>query len=375
MALSYHPIFFEMNASSGQASGTALSKVVLLLYAFALIISLDISCLRRKLFQVFLICVMLGAIVAVFINAVYGNDTMFSKIKDLLMCFGGMMIGWCLAPKHKQLKLLLIVSSATMFFVGLMQVMTNIGGFVIEDLYLTNAKNSVGAMLATGVVMQSCLFFAEENKILRIIELILLIFGIVLILTIRARAALLSSILLLVLMVFKSSNGKHVFKKLMIISIAAVLFFFFAPDFVMEYINDSFTSGQQGDDITSGRVYTYADALKFLFSGGNLLEGNVQGYHILNGWVHNYLLGQVYNYGLLYALPMVVLYLYLIVFLIKRFLKANVKTIFSCGYIVILVLVITSLLEPTFPFSPGTVSVESFILLGVSIRSRTLIKD
>ena len=44
-------------------------------------------------------------------------------------------------------------------YVGLMQIKTFIGGFTIEDQYLTAHKNALGVMLATSLVLFILFFF------------------------------------------------------------------------------------------------------------------------------------------------------------------------------------------------------------------------
>lgn len=87
-----------------------------------------------------------------------------------------------------------------------------------------------------------------------------------------------------------------------------------------------------------------------------------------NGFrVHNYLLRVLSSYGIIGALPIYLLYFSIIIFVIKKIIKSQF-TIQYLGYFVSVVPLIISLAEPTFPYSPGTGVIFSFVFLGYSIR-------
>lgn len=59
-----------------------------------------------------------------------------------------------LANKFKSIiYFFMLLFSALTMYVGFMQIKTLIGGFTIEDRYLTAHKNALGVMLATSLVL------------------------------------------------------------------------------------------------------------------------------------------------------------------------------------------------------------------------------
>ena len=205
------------------------------------------------------------------------------------------------------------------------------------------------------------------RPIIRITAFVSIILGVVIILTIRARAAFLVA-LMIGLTVFLRSLYKRNIAIIMIL-LLAVLFVLLPlmPDSIYDYIYGSLFAGAQGDDFSSGRVATYQYVVSFLLEGNHLWFGNVTQMNSMNTWVHNYPLSQMYRFGLVYSLPILGLYFYLALFCIKHTLQIS-NPVHESGYSLVLVLILISLLEPTFPFSPGTATLFNFIVLGTTLH-------
>ena len=95
---------------------------------------------------------------------------------------------------------------------------------------------------------------------------------------------------------------------------------------------------------------------------GNLIE------KVDVGWVHNYPLNKLFQYGIVFSLPIIILYLYLLIKTVARTIKANNHDVFSIGYYALIIPFIISMAEPTFPFGPGTATVFNFILFGIALK-------
>ena len=256
--------------------------------------------------------------------------------------------------------------------VGLIQVMTGVGGFEILDQSAVNtSKNSFGVAIATAILLYLFIAMDKSSKqLLKTISLVLLMLSFVILLTIRARAATLAALLIVVYYVFvtfKNNYKKSFVFRLLGIIIVVGLLIPVLPDSVGQYVYDSFFQNHE-DDITSGRTERNLAAIQFL--SHNLLVGNVEGFSRIS-WIHNFPLLILYDFGLFFSFPILLLYVYLLVYVIKNSLKEKV-TIWSFGVFALLIPFIISMAEPTFPFGPGTATVFNFIVFGVALRNLVL---
>ena len=295
----------------------------------------------------------------------FGDATMMSDIKALLFVVASIVIGKSLDLSERKLMILVAIYGLTALLSGIMQVYQNIGGFIILDQYRANSKNSLGAILATAVI--SFIYAASRSKkFIKIAFYALAALGVVVVLTIRARTSFLAIVLVIMAIFMRQIKSKGVIWALVIL-IAGGLLLVVAPNSVSNFVIESITAGRQGSDITSGRMGTYQQALS-IFSGSPFL-GNIAEQQEI-AWVHNYLLLKLSNFGLLFAWPFIVYYFYLLIYCIKHLLRTNQQNsglpIAFQGFSLMLILFVTSMLEPTFPFAPGTVVAYNFIMLGVA---------
>ncbi len=367
MAISNHPAIVSISAASEIERGTILSRYILIIFAVLFLISLFripqplCPILKRFILYFFLIFT-----IGLFIYAIYNNQDMLSSLRMFLIVFASIFIGWTLTPSKHQLSILLLVFGGTVIYSGLMQITTNIGGFIIADLYLADNKNSLGAMLASAVIAFIFLWHNNRKSFFGICSVVLAIICIIILITIRARAAVIAAAIVSVFFLFTSSKSpKHVLLVFLIIPILLIIFHFLPPS-LSDYIYSSFFAGSQGDDISSGRLGTYKLAFDYFVQ--NPFFGDVKNLTQIP-WIHNFPLLHLYKYGLLFSWPVLVLYLTLLIYAIRYSLKKN-RSLFYCGYMVLLIPFFISLLEPTFPFGPGTATVLNFILFGIAERFR-----
>ena len=88
------------------------------------------------------------------------------------------------------------------------------------------------------------------------------------------------------------------------------------------------------------------------------------------GWVHNYLLWNIYRFGLLFSFPIIVLFFLIFFNSLKQSLKCSPDGRECFAYVCLLIPFLISLAEPTFPFGPGTVTLFNFILLGMAEQKK-----
>ena len=369
MAISYHPTIISMSRAAGMESGTILSRYVMLVFAALFIVCFSIRFYNKSRFlHAYSVLLIIIGIIAFVIYAFVSRRTMITEVRTIFISLAAAIIGWSLAPSDKELYWIVFVFGGVTLFSGIMQVIVNIGGFRIANYYLTDSKNSLGAMLGTGAIAFLFTYLVPPNKMVRLLSFFGFAMSSFVIVTIRARAAFVAVFAIAVLAYYLRTRNRNIIMVAMGSVVAVGLLLVFLPSSVTQYITDSMTAGTQSVDITSGRLGTYQEALAFL--SDHLLFGNVTGEHQMS-WIHNYPLLQMYRYGLVLSFPILVLYVYLIYFCAKKSYKLGVDSL-SPGFMSMLVLGVISLVEPTFPFGPGTVTIFNFLLLGAALRKNYL---
>ena len=369
IAFSYHPAIAEMGRAAGMESGTILSKYVRIVFLLLFAVSVTFSFWKDRFMRGFTILLVLIALTAFLIWAIIENHRMVNTLKDMVLCYLAVIIGWKLHPTRLVLEKILLFFSVAIFFCGFMQVLQNVGGFVIRAQYLADFKNSLGGLLAMATVSMAILWRRSDRRRVRHISFLLFLLGFVLILTIRARGALLAALLVILLLFINQFRRKNTILTVALVIIAFLLVIPLLPDSVYQYIHGSLFAGGQGLDISSGRFATYRAALDYLMEDNHLWFGVIDQSFNLGHWIHNFPLLQAFRYGVLFSAPILALYFYLVFFAFRRILRVS-DPLRDCGYALVMIMVIISLLEPTFPFSPGTVTLFSFMALGFSLRFR-----
>ena len=363
-AISYHPTIINMSRIAGYENGTILSRYIIMLFGAVFILSLNISILKKSRFtRNYVIWLSVIFVASLILVAFYRNRIMLHECRAFVIVLGSIMIGYDLRITRSQLVTIVLVFCLTTLFAGIMQVLVNNGGFRIANQYLTDSKNSLGAMLATGAFSLLYLYRFLNKRFSKNLTLVCFLLTLVVIVTIRARMALVAVALVLLLYYFLATRNRNVLITVLALGAISIIGIVFMPGFVLDYLDASFTAGSQGSDFTSGRLYTYGEAISYLIQ--NPLLGNVERLNQI-GWIHNYPLLKVYDYGLLFSWPILVLYVIVgfhALFMARRYDSMSIVCFAgSC----LLIPYLISMAEPTFPFGPGTVTMYNFLMIGIA---------
>lgn len=299
--------------------------------------------------------------------AFFGTTAMFMEVRAVLICFFAALLGWRLNWSDKRLLVLTLVFTLSVLSMGLALVFMKGIGFAISRTYFADQKNAVGPMLATAAVLSAGLLQGKtdiKGKIVNLVLLVLVFMCALTILTIRARAALLSLGLVLLLLIYQKLKGKYVLLTIVggvvLLSIVVALL----PPFMKDYVHQSLFAGFSGD-VTSGRMSRNADAWT-IFMQNPLFA------HLKNPIPveinHNFILYELCEHGVLFASPLLMLYFYLLIAILKRIFSATAQTSAIIGFYAMLVLFVVSMFEYAFPFGPGTSTMLNFVLLGLAFR-------
>ena len=368
ITLSSHPTIVATSRAAGVENGTILSRYIILVFAGLFLMCLNVkSMLKPKMIRacwIMWVCIVVYYLITF---AVFGSKSMMSDIRSIAICLVAIMIGWQLDLDEKKLKIVLIAFSGLILFVGLMQVFTNVGGFVILDQYETDNKNSLGVMLVSGCFAFLVLGMNSNSKrIVRLLWFALAVLSMVVLLTIRARAATLTGGMMFLYVLYERYKGKNFFIYFLLAVFVAVIVYLVLPSSVKDFIYNSFFQNYEEGDITSGRGERNAAALEFL--SYHLLLGNLN-QNAQMGWIHNYPLNRTFEFGLVFVFPILLLYLFIMGKAIVKTIQSDNHNNFNIGYYLLLIPFVISMAEPTFPFGPGTATVFNFITFGLALRN------
>ena len=368
ITISSHPTIVDISRAAGMESGTILSRYIILVFAVLFLMCLNVkSMLKPKMIRAcwfMWVCIVVYYLITF---AAFGNRSMMGDVRSIAICLVAIMIGWQLDLDEKKLRILLIAFSGLILFAGLMQVFTNIGGFVIRDQYETDNKNSLGVMLATGGFAFLVLGMNSKSKrIVRLLMFALAIFSLVVLLTIRARAATLTGGMMFLYVLYERYKGKNFFIYLLLGIFVMVIVYLVLPPSVKDFVYNSFFQNYEEGDITTGRGERNAAALEFL--SYHMFLGNLN-QNVQMAWIHNYPLNRTFEFGLVFVFPILLLYLFVLGKAIVKTIQSDNHNNFNIGYYLLLIPFIISMVEPTFPFGPGTATVFNFLLFGVAIRN------
>ncbi len=367
ITLYHHPFVYAMNEGSGIEKGSVLSPYIYIIFILLCLFSFGLKpfkyCNWLKKTLIYLGCIA----ISLWIASIFFKLNVPSDIRTLAIPISAVFIGWQCSLSQSRYKILVSLFIILTAFVAVLQIKTNIGAFVIEDHYMVDNKNSLGVVIGTASILSFVLFIQKNSKkVIRIFFLIATFFLLLCNLTIRARMATLSLMVLLFYMVYLRSDRKCLIFLILGFLGIFIIALVFIPQ-VFDYVYGSFFSGYEGEDVTSDRLNRNLGAIAVFMDDPFFC--NIEGkYHVHQ--VHNYFLKTLYEKGMLFGLPILLMYLYHFFNIIKCSRKRiNINDNLTMGFIVALYPFFISLAETTLPYGPGTDSVMNFIILGMAYRN------
>lgn len=370
-ALSYHPLFSDVVFETDKAN--PLSRVCVVLAVVSFFFHFEYN----KLFtERFFVQYIVYAIVIAFASLLaYSFDKYHLYLQEterILMAFVFMSIGYNSMVSKKMLNGAILVYAVFVAYVTYQQIMVNLGGFVIMGYYIAYGKNTLGVMCAVSCISLLFVAFDASKRYIKLMAWLLFAFIFYCTITIRARTDMLAAIVVALVCLYRKlmtvrRDLDGTMAAIVLVLIGIVSFFLIFPNLylsLVEYVSDSFTMNREGD-LSTGRFRVIKIGLQVI--ANHPLFGYLQQTDTYHEMVHNYVLRQLSNYGFIGAIPLVLLYFKLLIFVIRRFRRSAFATE-NIGYYVFLVLLIVSLAEPTFPYGPGTGVVLPFYLLGYSMN-------
>lgn len=379
-ALSYHPTY--ANVVTYDKETNPLNGIIVAMTVVTFILHLDFrDWSGNKFIKIFFFSIVLIGLIGYVLQQMKISNWYFDESRSILMSFVFLLIGYSYGKKtsYQQLLVLVVVYSLFVIYAVYNQLLQHAGGFVITDIYISYGKNTMGVMCASSCVALAFMAFESRKRVVKLLLWFLYLYILIITISIRARASYITILVITLFLVFKLYRGRQAIKNIawlifgMIGVLILSLFFSNVLYSIWDFVWDSFTRHQNMDDLTSGRRAINQFALDIVRRSplfGNL---ELQRYY-QSGEVHNYFLRQLSSYGIIGSIPILFLYVFLFVSMLKTSLKTNVFD-YKIGYFVMIVPLIISLVEPTFPFAPGTGVIFAYVVLGYSIQKAEAMKN
>lgn len=366
IGLYYHPAFVDLSKEENLRSGSILSPLINIIFIFIFILSFSLKrFVKYNLIKNYTILNLIFILLLLIPVGVGYDINFFNTIKLVSIPTMGMIIGRELKYTIPQLRIMATVFVLVITFVALMQIRTNIGGFVILENYATDHKNALGVLVGTASLVSLLLSLGNHGKfIMKIYYIISYILLIAIILTIRARAALLFTGMISAYILYMNFKSKiklfHVVLITSVIILTLSLEYFDGP---ITYIEQSIILNQEGD-ITNKRMERNVVAINYLFQ--NPWFGNI----VINapkfGLIHNFVILQLFNYGIVFSIFILLGYFKILINVLSSIFQIELNNINYIGIPILLLPYGISLLEPSLPYGPGTATVFNYIMYGIA---------
>ncbi len=368
------PMTYMPFMEGAQLCGMALSGLwhKLILAVFSLLLMLSMVNVFPKDLGVFrMIILFIGVMLLewLILEAFLIGEDFGIEIRMLIIPLCAFWVGWRMSLDERHIRILTLVFALGVVLVGLAVIYVKGSGFSITSEYFAERKNSLGPMLATAAVLCMGLVLSSKgrkNIPMLFIGLALVGLCVLLVLTIRARAAFLAVVLVLLLMLFQRFKSKYTLLSVWVAILIVVAVFIILPHSMKQYVHQSLFSGFSGGDISSGRIERNRQVISVLAQ--DPLFG-----HLVNptevAVAHNFLLWELYEFGLIGAFPILFIYFLFLIMAVRNTIQNHVTKLRNIGCYTMLVLFVISMFEYTLPFGPGTSTVMSFVFFGMALKA------
>lgn len=297
------------------------------------------------------------------------------ELTELLIPFGILISAYFLDFEKKEIDSLTHMYAVLAVLMGVGLVLFYGGGFVLREQYIAGtSKNQTGPILGiASVIIFDRILTMDRNShtVLKFAWLSLLLLGAMAsLIVLRNRAGLVAVMLVFLIMVISRSRRRLTLASLIIATVVILFLFaliylgFFNP--LVDTIVKAFTLNYVVGDLQSlsaGRWNTYSRGLEYVQLHPFFGELSVS--ERFFGTPHTYILNKWVRYGLIGSLPFVVFYVYLFVFALRQLFSRSAKRGTQRLAIWLLLLgLIVSLFEYTYPYGPGVSQLMVWFMLG-----------
>lgn len=355
--VSYIPIIYLTSLYDVFSMGIMGVMILLVLMTFFRSFFLK----NRFLVSVFVI---MGLLIVEFVVFFVGHLRFnIDDVRQIVIVFLLLIIGYTINLNEKKLNKMCLFYIIGTVLLGLYAIVFYTGRLSFEgDRTLITGKNQIGGMVAVGGAIATYFYLTFEKRKGLFLALALLAFFVSAIL--RDRSAFVAFIFFAVVLSFK----QFPFYKVGLGLIAMLLFYLLFKSTIDNFFLDSLMGRGDFDinDLSTGRSTRNEMGIQYLMS--HFWEGELQASSNIP-WIHNYLLLRLVRYGV-WSIFFVAMYLLFAVKIIKEYFREKQLQLEYVGFFIPIIPFFISLLEPSFPFGPGTVQVFVYVLFGQALQHR-----
>ncbi len=282
-------------------------------------------------------------------------------VRQVIIVFLCMIVGYTINMTEQQLSRMSLFYIIGSILMGLYAIVFYTGSFSFEgDRTLITGKNQIGGMVAVGGAIATYFYLTFDNRKRMYFALALLAFFVSAIL--RDRSAFVAFLFFAIVVSFK----QFPFYKVFMVLIAMLLFYLFFKSTIDNFFINSLIGRGDIDieNLSTGRSTRNAMGIQYLSS--HFWVGELEASANIP-WIHNYLLLRLVRYGV-WSLFFILIYLLFVVKIIKEYFRYKELQFDKMGFFIPIIPFFISLLEPSFPFGPGTVQVFVYVLFGHALQ-------
>lgn len=284
-------------------------------------------------------------------------------VRQIVIAFLCMIVGYSVNMTEKQMIRLCLFYIVGAVLLGGYAIVSYTGGFSFgNDRNLITGKNQIGGMVAVAGALTLYLYFILQERKFVFLMFAILAFAISAVL--RDRSAFVAFAFFAIVMSFKIFPAH----KVIIVTLLILLLYL-----VFRQVIDSFFTnvliGRGSFDIenlSTGRFERNRQGIQYLFD--NFWEGELLHYSYIP-LIHNYLLLRLVRYGV-WSVLFVAVYAIFLIKMIKEYFRERQLHLDSIGYFILIIPFFVSLLEPSFPYGPGTVQIMVYVLFGQTLQKK-----
>lgn len=299
------------------------------------------------------------------------DEFIFTAVLNVILSIICFIVGYTVRnPSEDLINKCINLFIFSAIFMGLFSVYHILGRFEISIGYAFLAKNSSGVLLGTAAVLSLYKLIVSRTLNYKLIYSISFFVSLVCLITFRCRSAMVALILIICVVMYK--NRHSIFKILRnpmaFLSVLALFFCIFYFNIIsFDYIYSSFFENKDVSDlnsVSSGRLDLYQIGLSSFYK--DFVFGNISIGASLPT-LDNYIINVLSRYGFVGGLLLFPIYFYLWVICFRGLKRVPFNKVYP--FVCLLLLLIVSLFESTYPFGPGTPVICAFYLLGIHFKN------
>lgn len=365
------PIAYTPNIYLNKSLYTIYSNGITLLLGLLFALSFfQYSILKRRNVPNIIVKLLVAIVITAIEFLIFHTGKLNYNTQDLISLLAvtlGIYIGYTNDFNTNQIKIFIIVFCVFSVVLGYLSIGTYVGSFsVYAPDYLVDGKNQIGQLLSLCVVLSFYLIFLEEQKIIRVFILTLFALSFLFMVIIKCKTAILSSLFVIGFIFFKLSTTDT--KKILFLvgfPLAGIICIFFYKTIINGFLEIVGLAGKTSmAEFTTGRSTRNEMAVDYILN--NFFTGELIRYSNIP-LIHNWILLRFTRYGI-YVFPFIAFYFSLLFYVLNRIIKTKNWNISNVGWLIVIPAYISSMVEPGAPFSPNTIYIIHYILLGIALN-------